>query len=189
MNNSITVAVIGAGAAGLMAAGTAAQQGARVLLFERNEKVGRKLAITGKGRCNVTNNCDMQEFLTHVPQNPRFLYSALGAFSIQDTMKFFEELGVPLKTERGNRVFPQSDKARDIVDALFFWVKRCGVTIVQERVTGIQTDETGVVGVKTEGKLHRADRVIVATGGKSYPLTGSTGDGYAWAQELSLIHI
>ena len=120
MNNSITVAVIGAGAAGLMAAGTAAQQGARVLLFERNEKVGRKLAITGKGRCNVTNNCDMQEFLTHVPQNPRFLYSALGAFSIQDTMKFFEELGVPLKTERGNRVFPQSDKARDIVDALFF---------------------------------------------------------------------
>ena len=184
MNNSITVAVIGAGAAGLMAAGTAAQQGARVLLFERNEKVGRKLAITGKGRCNVTNNCDMQEFLTHVPQNPRFLYSALGAFSIQDTMKFFEELGVPLKTERGNRVFPQSDKARDIVDALFFWVKRCGVTIVQERVTGIQTDETGVVGVKTEGKLHRADRVIVATGGKSYPLTGSTGDGYAWAQEL-----
>ena len=113
MNNSITVAVIGAGAAGLMAAGTAAQQGARVLLFERNEKVGRKLAITGKGRCNVTNNCDMQEFLTHVPQNPRFLYSALGAFSIQDTMKFFEELGVPLKTERGNRVFPQSDKARD----------------------------------------------------------------------------
>ena len=152
MNNSITVAVIGAGAAGLMAAGTAAQQGARVLLFERNEKVGRKLAITGKGRCNVTNNCDMQEFLTHVSQNPRFLYSALGAFSIQDTMKFFEELGVPLKTERGNRVFPQSDKARDIVDALFFWVKRCGVTIVQERVTGIQTDETGVVGVKTEGR-------------------------------------
>ena len=151
------------------------------------KKLGRKLAITGKGRCNVTNNCDMQEFLTHVPQNPRFLYSALGAFSIQDTMKFFEELGVPLKTERGNRVFPQSDKARDIVDALFFWVKRCGVTIVQERVTGIQTDETGVVGVKTEGKLHRADRVIVATGGKSYPLTGSTGDGYclgtgAWTQ-------
>lgn len=184
--NDLTVAVIGAGAAGLMAAGIAAQQGACVLLFERNEKVGRKLAITGKGRCNVTNNCDMQDFLAHVPQNPRFLYSALGAFSVQDTMDFFEKQGVPLKTERGNRVFPVSDRARDVVDALYRWVRRCGVTIVHETVTDICVDsETGAVcGVTAGGRLRHADRVILATGGNSYPLTGSTGDGYAWAQKL-----
>lgn len=180
----ITVAVVGAGAAGLMAAGTAALQGAEVLLFEHNEKVGRKLAITGKGRCNVTNNCDMQEFLAHVPQNPRFLYSALGAFSVQDTMDFFEQQGVPLKTERGNRVFPVSDNARDIVDALFYWVRKCGVTILREEVTDICAEEAGVTGVMAGGRKHNADRVIVATGGKSYPLTGSTGDGYVWAEKL-----
>lgn len=183
--NDLTVAVIGAGAAGLIAAGTAAQQGACVLLFERNEKVGRKIAITGKGRCNVTNHCDMQEFLAHVPQNPRFLYSALGAFSVQDTMAFFEKLGVPLKTERGNRVFPVSDKALDIVDALYNWVRRCGVTIIYEQVNDIVTDETGAVcGVQAGGRLRRAQRVIIATGGKSYPLTGSAGDGYIWAEKF-----
>ncbi len=184
--NNLTVAVIGAGAAGLMAAGTAAQQGACVLLFERNEKVGRKLAITGKGRCNVTNHCDMQDFLAHVPQNPRFLYSALGAFSVQDTMDFFEKLGVPLKIERGNRVFPVSDRALDIVDALYGWVRRCGVSIIHETVTDIRIDaETGAVcGVIAGGRLRKADRVIVASGGRSYPLTGSTGDGYAWAEKL-----
>ncbi|MGM9630765.1 NAD(P)/FAD-dependent oxidoreductase [Butyricicoccus sp.] len=185
--NNLTVAVIGAGAAGLMAAGTAAQQGACVLLFEHNEKVGRKLAITGKGRCNVTNNCDAQTFLSNVPQNPRFLYSALGAFSVQDTMAFFEKLGVPLKTERGSRVFPVSDRALDVVDALYGWVRRCGVTIVHDEVTDICVggEETGAVcGVMAGGRLRRADRVIVATGGKSYPLTGSTGDGYVWAEKL-----
>lgn len=183
--NKQTVAVVGAGAAGLMAAGTAAQQGATVLLFEHNEKVGRKIAITGKGRCNVTNNCDAQTFLANVPQNPRFLYSALDAFSVQDTMDFFEKLGVPLKTERGNRVFPVSDKALDIVDALYGWVRRCGVTIVHQEVTDICTQEDGAVcGIMAGGRLHRADRVILATGGKSYPLTGSTGDGYAFAQKL-----
>ena len=185
MNNK-TIAVIGAGAAGLMAAGTAAQQGACVLLFEHNEKVGRKIAITGKGRCNVTNNCDQAEFLTHIPQNPRFLYSALGAFSVQDTMQFFEKLGVPLKTERGNRVFPVSDKALDIVDALYGWIRRCGVTVVHEEVTKVCTspDGTTVTGVMAGGRLRSADAVIIATGGKSYPLTGSTGDGYRFAQEL-----
>ena len=184
--NNLTVAVIGAGASGLMAAGTAAQQGACVLLFERNEKVGRKLAITGKGRCNVTNNCDTQTFLTHVPQNPRFLYSALDAFSVQDTMAFFERLGVPLKTERGDRVFPVSDRALDVVDALYGWVRRCGVTIVHEQVTDIRVNEqTGAVcGVVAGSRLRRVDCVIVATGGKSYPLTGSTGDGYIWAEKL-----
>lgn len=183
-NNHI-IAVIGAGAAGLMAAGTAAQQGAQVLLFERNEKVGRKLAITGKGRCNVTNNCDTQTFLSNIPQNPRFLYSALGAFSVADTMAFFEQLGVPLKTERGNRVFPVSDRARDVVDALYHWVRRCGVTIIQAAVTEICTGTDGAVcGVVADGRMRRADCVIAATGGKSYPLTGSTGDGYVWAQQL-----
>ncbi len=183
--NNWTVAVIGGGAAGLMAAGTAAQQGANVLLFEQNEKVGRKLAITGKGRCNVTNNCDTQMFLANVPQNPRFLYSALDALSVQDTMAFFEKLGVPLKTERGDRVFPVSDKALDVVDALYRWVRRSGVTIVHQAVTDVCMQPDGAVcGVTAGGRLHRADRVIVATGGKSYPLTGSTGDGYAFAEKL-----
>ena len=178
------IAVVGGGPAGMMAAIAAGEQGAEVTLFDGNEKLGKKLYITGKGRCNVTNDADSDAFFKNIPRNPRFLYSCYAAFDNAALMKRIEDAGVKLKVERGGRVFPQSDKARDIVDALFFWVKRCGVTIVQERVTGIQTDETGVVGVKTEGKLHRADRVIVATGGKSYPLTGSTGDGYAWAQEL-----
>ena len=178
------IAVVGGGPAGMMAAIAAGEQGADVTLFDGNEKLGKKLYITGKGRCNVTNDADSDAFFKNIPRNPRFLYSCYAAFDNAALMKRIEDAGVKLKVERGGRVFPQSDKARDIVDALFFWVKRCGVTIVQERVTGIQTDETGVVGVKTEGKLHRADRVIVATGGKSYPLTGSTGDGYAWAQEL-----
>lgn len=183
--NNLTVAVIGAGAAGLMAAGTAAQQGACVLLFERNEKVGRKIAITGKGRCNITNNCDAQTFLANIPQNPRFLYSALGTFSVQDTMNFFEKLRVPLKTERGNRVFPVSDNALDVIDALYGWIRRCDVTVIHEAVTDIRTEESGAVcGVVAGGRLRRVDRVILATGGKSYPLTGSTGDGYAFAEKL-----
>ena len=115
----LSIAVIGAGAAGLIAAGTAASLGADVLLFETNPKVGRKIYITGKGRCNVTNNCEVTNILANIPVNPRFLYSALGKFNAQDVMSFFESLGVPLKTERGNRVFPVSDKASDIVDALF----------------------------------------------------------------------
>ena len=122
----MNIIVIGGGAAGLMAAGTAAEQGAQVTLLETNEKVGRKLFITGKGRCNVCNNCDVQEVLRNVPVNPRFLYSALGGFGPADVMDFFENHGVALKTERGNRVFPQSDKAADIIDALFLWVKKAG---------------------------------------------------------------
>ena len=183
--NNTTVAVIGAGAAGLMASYAAAQAGAQVLLFESNEKIGRKIMITGKGRCNVTNNCDRDTFLSNVPQNPRFLYSALDAFGVQDTMDFFEAQGVPLKTERGNRVFPQSDRSVDIVDALYHAMHRAGVIIKHTPVTGIVRDEeTGAVcGVMAGGRTHRADRVIIATGGKSYPLTGSTGDGYRFAQE------
>lgn len=181
----MTVAVIGAGAAGLMAAYAAAQEGAKVLLFEPNEKIGRKIMITGKGRCNVTNNCDTQTFLANVPQNPRFLYSALGAFGVQDIMAFFEEQGVPLKTERGNRVFPQSDRSVDIVDALFHAMHRAGVMMIHKRVTNLHTDETGAIcAVEADGQRYPVERAVLATGGKSYPLTGSTGDGYVLAQKL-----
>ncbi len=184
-NRTHTVAVIGGGAAGLMASISAAGHGADVRLFESRERVGRKIVITGKGRCNVTNNCDRNTFLANVPQNPRFLYSALSAFGVQDVMAFFEEQGVPLKTERGNRVFPVSDRSLDIVDALRRAAERAGVMICNKTVTGIMTDENGAAcGVRTEQRDYPADRVILATGGKSYPLTGSTGDGYRFAQEL-----
>lgn len=181
----MTIAVIGAGAAGLVAAGAAAQAGAQVVLFEKNAKVGRKIMITGKGRCNVTNNCDVPGVLANIPVNPRFLYSALGKCSPADVIAFFEGLGVPLKTERGNRVFPVSDKALDIVDALFFYVKRLGVRLeLAHTVEGIETKDGAVCGVRVDGKVFAADRVIVATGGASYPATGSTGDGYAFARAL-----
>lgn len=181
----MTVAVIGAGAAGLMAASAAAQAGAQVVLFEKNAKVGRKIMITGKGRCNVTNDCDVPGVLANIPVNPRFLYSALGKCSPADIMAFFEGLGVPLKTERGNRVFPVSDKVLDIVDALFFHVKRLGVRLeLGCTVEGIETRDGAVCGVRVNGKVFAADRVIVATGGASYPATGSTGDGYTFARVL-----
>lgn len=179
----MNIIVIGGGAAGLMAAGTAAEQGARVTLLETNEKVGRKLFITGKGRCNVCNNCDTQTVLQHVPVNPRFLYSALGCFSPADVMAFFEDHGVPLKTERGNRVFPVSDKSADIIDALFAWVKRLGVTIIQKTAESLAITNGRVTGVCAGGKTYHADRVIITTGGASYPQTGSTGDGYRFARE------
>lgn len=179
----MNIIVIGGGAAGLMAAGTAAEQGARVTLLETNEKVGRKLFITGKGRCNVCNDCDVQTVLQNVPVNPRFLYSALGCFSPADVMAFFEAHGVPLKTERGNRVFPVSDKSADIIDALFTWIKRQGVTIVQKTAESLEIADGRVAGVRAGGRVYPADRVIVATGGASYPQTGSTGDGYRFARE------
>ena len=179
----MNIIVIGGGAAGLMAAGTAAEQGANVTLFETNEKVGRKLFITGKGRCNVCNDCDAQEVLRNVPVNPRFLYSALGAFSPADVKAFFEEKGVALKTERGNRVFPVSDRASDIIDALFLWVRRTGVSIIHASVSDLIMQDGRVTGVRAGKKTCLADRVIVATGGASYPQTGSTGDGYRFARE------
>ena len=179
----MNIIVIGGGAAGLMAAGTAAEQGAQVTLLETNEKVGRKLFITGKGRCNVCNNCDVQEVLRNVPVNPRFLYSALGGFGPADVMDFFENHGVALKTERGNRVFPQSDKAADIIDALFLWVKKAGVTIVHTTADELLIEDGVLTGVRAGHKTYKADRVIVATGGASYPLTGSTGDGYRLAEQ------
>lgn len=170
----------------MMAAITAARAGASVLLLEPNEKVGRKLYITGKGRCNVTNNCSVQELLASVPRNGKFLYSAFGRFSPEDTMAFFEDLGVKLKTERGSRVFPVSDRAADIVDALFFELRRQGVEIQQDRVTGLTVQEGQLSTVRTEksGEFKDCKALILATGGASYPRTGSTGDGYRLAQSV-----
>ena len=178
------VAVIGAGAAGMMAAITAAEAGAEVTLFERNDRVGKKLRITGKGRCNVTNNCDNNEFLANVPTNPRFLYAALSRFSTADTMAFFEAAGVPLKTERGKRVFPISDRAVDIVSAM---EKRCheaGVRIVHRRVRGLQLAEGKICGLCYGETEEAFDAVIVCTGGCSYSMTGSDGDGHHFATML-----
>lgn len=174
------IAVIGGGAAGLMAAGRAYELGAEVTLFEKNPKFGRKLAITGKGRCNVTNNCTPEEFLRSVVSNSRFLYSSIYNFTSADTMAFFEDRGVKLKTERGDRVFPVSDKSYDIVDCLGAYASRC--RIIREAVDGIVTENGCVTAVSYCGKTEAFDRVIICTGGASYPLTGSTGDGYRFAE-------
>lgn len=180
------VIVVGAGAAGVFAAGTAAENCAEVLLLERNPKIGRKVLITGKGRCNVTHHTDeVDTLIQNIPGNGRFLYSAFSNFMPQDTIDFFEDYGVPLKIERGNRVFPQSDKASDIVDAMARYLADVGVQIKQARVTELLTENGTVKGVKTEsGEVFFADRVILTTGGKSYPKTGSTGDGYVLAQSV-----
>ena len=177
------VAVIGGGAAGMMAALTAAENGADVVLYERMGRLGRKLRITGKGRCNVTNDCDTNEFLANVMTNPRFLYTALDRFSTADTKDFFERCGVPLKTERGKRVFPVSDKAADIVAALADACHRAGVRVVYERVRSLWLEDGRLCGVETAQGKCEADAVIVCTGGKSYPLTGSDGDGYTFAAQ------
>ena len=177
------IAVIGAGAAGMMAAITAAEAGAAVTLFERNDRVGKKLRITGKGRCNVTNNCDNNEFLSNVPTNPRFLYASLSRFSTSDTIHFFESAGVPLKTERGKRVFPISDRAADIVSAMERRCRETGVDILHRRVRGLMIENGSVKGVRYGDGEEMFDAVIVCTGGRSYSMTGSDGDGYRFAAE------
>ena len=176
------VAVIGAGAAGLMAAGAARDHGAAVTLFEHMKYSAKKLGITGKGRCNVTNACTMQEFLENVPRNPRFLYAPLNAFSTEDTMHFFEGLGVPLKIERGRRVFPESDKAIDIVRALLSYTE--DIPTVREKVARIKQNNNDTLTVVTNASEYEFDAVILATGGRSYPLTGSDGSGHAIARRL-----
>lgn len=178
------VAIVGGGAAGLTAAIFAANAGASATLFEKNDKVGRKIRITGKGRCNVTNDCDINEFLQNVPTNPRFLYSALNRLSPSDTIAWFESMGVPLKTERGRRVFPVSDNAHDIADALRRECGRLGVRIVRSKVTSVIFEKGKAVGVNTTSGEFNADAVIVCTGGLSYPRTGSDGDGYRFASEV-----
>ena len=177
------IAVIGAGAAGMMAAITAAEAGASVTLFERNDRVGKKLRITGKGRCNVTNNCDNNEFLTNVPTNPRFLYASLSRFSTADTVAFFESAGVPLKTERGKRVFPISDRAADIVSAMEKRCREAGVEIIHRRVRGLIIEDGHISGLRYGDSEESFDAVIVCTGGRSYSMTGSDGDGYRFATE------
>ena len=178
------VIVIGGGPAGMMAAITASQYGHSVTLLEKNEITGRKLLITGKGRCNVTNNCTENEFIENVTVNPRFMYSAINTFNCADTMSFFENEGVPLKTERGRRVFPQSDKAHDIVYAMRRALRKNGVEVICETVQKVLTEDGKVTGVKGKSKIYMCDAAIIATGGLSYPLTGSTGDGYRMAKEL-----
>ncbi len=179
------VVIIGGGAAGLMAAYRAAQGGNSVTVLEKNQKVGRKIMITGKGRCNVTNNCDTDTLIKNVAVNGRFLYSAFNHFPSYSTMEFFETAGVPLKTERGNRVFPVSDKASDIVDALYAALKRAGAKILNKVAQEIIVENGKISGVIcNDGEHFSADAVVLATGGASYPLTGSTGDGYKMAQSL-----
>lgn len=177
------VIVVGGGASGMMAAGIAAKCGKRTLLIEKMPRTGRKILVTGKGRCNVTNACDVQTVMKNTVSNPKFLYSVLHGFSPQDTIDFFESLGIPLKIERGNRVFPVSDKAMDIADALIGFCRQNGVKAITDTVTEICFENDAVTGVKTASECcFSAPAVIVATGGVSYPGTGSTGDGYAFAQ-------
>ena len=176
--------VIGGGPAGMFAAITAAQQGGRVLLLEANDRLGKKLLITGKGRCNVTNNCTNEEVLRNIPRNGRFLYSAMDACPPSKVMEFFETNGCPLKTERGNRVFPVTDKSGSVLECLRGQMRRFNVDVRTERVDEILTENGGVQGVRTNRGTISAEWVILATGGLSYPATGSTGDGYRMAAAL-----
>ena len=179
------IVIIGAGAAGMMAAITAAENGHRVTVLEKNEKPGKKLYITGKGRCNLTNDCDQDTFFASVKRNPRFLYSAYERFGTQDCLQFFSKLGLAVKTERGNRVFPVSDKSSDVIRVLEQRMKELSITVCyRTTVSKVMQKDGCVTGVKTEtGKIYKADACIVATGGLSYPSTGSTGDGYRFAEE------
>ena len=174
--------VVGGGPAGMMAAIPAARSGCKVRLLEKNDRVGRKLAITGKGRCNVTNDCTPEEVLRQIPRNAKFLYSAMNAFPPEKTMAFFTEAQCPLKTERGRRVFPESDQAASVVEALKKELRRAGVRVEKAEVTGLLVRDGVCCGVETGGRERKADAVILATGGCSYPRTGSTGDGLRMAE-------
>lgn len=176
--------VIGGGPAGMFAAITAARRGEKVLLLERNDRLGKKLLITGKGRCNVTNDCSGQEVLQNTPRNGKFLYSAMNTFPPEKAMAFFEENGCALKTERGSRVFPVTDKSQSVLDCLQRELRRQNVTVKTARVKEILTEEGKATGVRTQNETIRSNWVILATGGASYPTTGSTGDGYVMAEAL-----
>lgn len=180
-----TVAVIGAGPAGMMAAGCAAERGNKVILFEKNDRVGRKLFITGKGRCNLTNNTDPEGLIANTAGNPYFMYSAYYGFTPADTMDFFEGLGVRLKTERGGRVFPVSDKSGDIVRAMERFVKKSGAELrLNTAVEDIYAEDGRIRGIKADGRDIACDAVIIASGGLSYPATGSDGSGLSLARKL-----
>ena len=180
------VVIIGAGPAGMTAAYSASQNGIDVVLVEKNERVGRKLLITGKGRCNITNNCEVEELIANVNTNGKFLYSAFYTFTNDAVMEMFESLGVRLKTERGNRVFPESDRAMDVVDAMARLIKRKNIKLVTGKTVKDIKEKNGKVEsvVLSDGKEIKADAVIIATGGASYQRTGSTGDGYRLAEKL-----
>ena len=180
---SSSALIVGGGAAGMFCAVCLARGGVECTVLEKNSSTGKKMMITGKGRCNVTNNCDADTVIKNIPRNPKFMYSALYNFSPKNTMKFFEDLGVELKTERGGRVFPVSDKAATIVNALQHEMKRFGVRVLKENVKDIVLKD-GTKIVVTDKDTHFAKNVVIATGGKSYPATGSTGDGYVLAQKL-----
>ena len=182
MQNHNHIAIVGAGAAGLIAAGAALSQGADVTIFEHNSKAGRKLLITGKGRCNVTNNCSPSDFMQSIVSNPRFLYSAINSFTPADLMQLIEDHGTPLKTERGRRVFPVSDISGDILSALLRYAK--GAKFIHEHVVSLLTEDNHCKGVCTSNGTYRFDAVIIATGGKSYPRTGSDGSGYQLASSV-----
>ena len=176
--------IVGGGAAGMFAAAQAVGRGLRVLLLEKNDRLGKKLVITGKGRCNVTNDCAPEEVLKNVPRNPRFLYSAIYGFPPAQAMAFFEENGCPLKTERGNRVFPVSDRSADVIAALERAMKSTLLERRQETVCGLFTQDGHIAGVKTDRGIISCATVLLCTGGASYPLTGSTGDGYGLASSV-----
>lgn len=180
------VGIVGAGAAGLMAAGRAASLGKTVIVFEKNSRAGKKILITGKGRCNVTNNCSMEDLMANIPGNGKFLYSSLNKFNNIDVMDFFENYNVPLRTERGNRVFPESDRSNDIAKALIRYAEGNGAKFIyRSPVKEILVDNGCVSGVKLENNdVYELSSVILATGGMSYQITGSTGDGYRMAQQL-----
>ena len=176
--------VIGGGPAGMFAAILAARRGCKVLLLEKNDRLGQKLLITGKGRCNVTNNCSAKDVLQNVPRNGKFLYSAMDACPPEYVMDFFQNSGCQLKTERGNRVFPVTDKASSVLEALRNEMRKAGVVVQQDKATKLLTEDCHAVGVFGEKGTYHAEWVILATGGLSYPTTGSTGDGFKIAQEL-----
>ena len=186
MNKRPEILVAGGGAAGMMAALFAARAGASVTLLERNEKLGKKIYITGKGRCNLTNDCSLEEFLRQVPRNPRFLYGALNRFGPQDMMALMEEAGCPVEVQRGQRVFPRSEKASDVIRALARLMEQAGVRVrLHSRIQSLIVQEGRAAGVVLEsGERLEADAVILALGGQSYPMTGSTGDGYTLAQAV-----
>ena len=183
-NRMIDGIVIGGGPAGMFAAITAAKQGERVLLLEKNDRLGKKLLITGKGRCNVTNHTNAQGVLENIPRNSRFLYSAMAAFPPEKIEAFFEEQGCALKVERGNRVFPVSDRSQSVLQALQIALRQNHVAVETAHVTGIRTENSAVTGVEADGRFLSAKWVILATGGLSYPTTGSTGEGYRMAEAL-----